>query len=266
MKFHTREGEGKAVLFTRANKDLDEFIVAPGGSGGLGIDVIEKTPGERRTPGRLAIVIELRDGTTSEELKKAIPIALEWRNRLNEYQGLANYTGVAHCLYRLEQEHRGGKSYQELAEEMNAWIGRELSGCFKEVLSGLPKDRFREESNNWEPWRTHEPIPEHTRNMIGYGIAWDLLWKAGYQKDDNPNNGKQKRRRPNKERMGDIAEVVFYALKRYQKGQPLFDKGCPLDGPRIETTLKAFRRSKEYRIIREQMQKPKLKRKRSGKN
>jgi hypothetical protein len=267
MLYHTRAGEKRAILFRRANKDLEHLIQTliclpePGAI----IDVIE------RPDGRLAIVIELSEDTRSDDLERAIPLALDWRNRLNQYQGLDWEWGLDKDKYDLEQEHRAGKSYEELAERMNARIERE----FRTALDAAPYEKsdpsklvsdILQEYRKYDPWRTRTPVPEPTSKTLGIGSALELLWAMGYQEDCNGTNGKEKRKRPNKEREEDIENVLESVFSRYCEGLPLFHKGYPLDGARMEATLKAFRQSKKYQLIEAQIRKAKPKHKRSGKN
>ena len=69
--------------------------------------------------GWLRIMPDIQEDATYENLREAIPLVLQWRDRLMEWQGPWLHGGDNSLLFRLHQRHEHGESYASLAEMIN---------------------------------------------------------------------------------------------------------------------------------------------------
>lgn len=67
----------------------------------------------------LRVVIEVGENATHENLRKANTLALEWRDRLLDYQGPWFGGGTNYFKESLFRKHERGKSYSEIAKMLN---------------------------------------------------------------------------------------------------------------------------------------------------
>jgi hypothetical protein len=79
--------------------------------------------------GRLVVMMQVDEDTTSENLRDAIPLALSWRDKLLDYQG-----SKTNPLAEWSSMHERGVTYPELARLINHTIAEDL----KEYLEGVP--------------------------------------------------------------------------------------------------------------------------------
>lgn len=97
----------KANSFEGENYELPIFSES-----GVRIRIIE-------LDGHLRIMIEVGEKSTNRQIRDAIPLALEWRDRLLEWQGPWIKGGSNEFLERLLREHDRGISYAALARKIN---------------------------------------------------------------------------------------------------------------------------------------------------
>lgn len=76
--------------------------------------------------GRLRLMIEVDEQATTLKLRKAIELALRWRRRLTDYQGIATW-GENGFLNSLKERHsRYGETWSQIAQELNKRVAMYL--------------------------------------------------------------------------------------------------------------------------------------------
>jgi hypothetical protein len=68
----------------------------------------------------LCIMLEVGENTTARQLHKAVPLAIQWRDRLNEFQGCTDNGDL--FLQSMQQLFESGKTYAKIADIANARI------------------------------------------------------------------------------------------------------------------------------------------------
>lgn len=173
---------------------------------------------------RLRIMVEVQENTTHEQLRNAIPLAIEWRNRLLDFQG-PSLAGVNGFLEILLLRHENGKSYSMLAEQVNQKV-EELLEEYSKVLSAyeLAKYNFRTMGDFFDWQSKLENNPSSLSHVI-------LLLKAFKMNQD------------------EIDEILANGLRRIQEGEKPFEKGYPVSRARIIETLRSWKRGKKHQIL-----------------
>lgn len=235
----------KAVRFLVAN------FLLPRATPGVLIDAIEEG-------GKVSIVLKLTEDTTSKQIKDSIPLVLKWRDRLMEWQGIWLHGGNNLFLIKLDEYHKGGRSYAELAEKINARIAEYLRQHFefeREYQAALPKFKTWGDYLDWlhaEDDAEDDPRdnPKRLEKAFALDHARNLLEGIRYQDDVKAEGRKKKGKRPNKERPKDIDAILAEGLKRIAEGKPPFDEDYPVDAERVKATLKSWRGSKKHKILK----------------
>lgn len=232
MKYETESGKERALAFKRSNPDLFEYLP-------VRLEVMERQ-------GRLFVVMELNEDTTTSDLKKAITIALTWRNRLMEYQGVSHDLEST-ILTLLHDLHRAGCSYRQLAEMVNMAIGNSFGNALQQISRDRSAKVVLEQElaglTDLADARGAGDLAEY----LAIRSAYLLLYVLRYQEDRATNSCREKRKRVEKDRLEDIARVFDYMVEQFSKGEALCKKDYPFDDYRIETTLRRFRGARKRR-------------------
>lgn len=99
-----------ATKFWKKNRDLEEELLKYWHPVGVGLE---------ESGGYFYVVMHLREGVTSEDIRRAIPFALKLHDRLEEWQG-KQFTYKAKDLLSLHDDK--GASYGLIAKSLNRFI------------------------------------------------------------------------------------------------------------------------------------------------
>lgn len=184
---------------------------------GIRIDVLEDD-------GRLRVVIDVGEDATTEALRAAIPLALDWRDRLLQWQGPWVYGGRTPAMEHL-LDRKAGQTYAELASELNARV----AGYLRQHIDDL--QAFEAERATFKTWGDFDAWQLRTgRYFGGQTRAHDVLQLAGLKKPA-------------------IEAAIGAGLERIRNGREPFEPGEPVTAARIEAALKAWRIGKKHRIL-----------------
>ena len=241
----------KAAQFEAAHFDWMMSQDTPG----VKINIIEKDGGT------LAVMIEILEDTTTKQIKDVIPLVLAWRNRLMEWQGIWQHGGKNLFLIELDDLHKGGMSYAELANGLNKRIEKYLykyADFYKEYQAIFPKFKTSGDYWTWLHAENHlignNPPGDNDSRLCksgGLEYARQLLEAIRYQETDRDKGKIKKSKRPKKKMQKDIDAILKTGLERIAKGQKPFEKDYPpIDGDRVKATLKSWRISTKYKIFK----------------
>ncbi len=114
----------KVKQFLEANRDLQNFVGEDFGLSARDANIVVVD-----NNGYLQVMIAVGEQTKHETLEKAIPLALQWRERLLKYQGFGTYN--ERFLEKLGRRSERGESYQKLADWINCEVADHLKVAFK---------------------------------------------------------------------------------------------------------------------------------------
>ena len=200
----------KAELFLIQNYKL------PTSSNGVLIHVIE-------IEGHLRVMIDVSENTTHNDLRDAIPLALEWRNRLLEYQGPWLWSGENSFLEELHTRHRNGQSYAELAERINQKVTDCLQKYYQYVVAYYKAVQSQFKTLDF-------PLLKLTPNAFALDYARMLLQFVSLRDEE-------------------ISEYLQIALERIAAGEQPSDRDYPVSGEKLRETLRSWRQGKKHQII-----------------
>ncbi len=174
---------------------------------------------DEKENGRLCIALECGETTTAADLRKAVPLAMKWRVRLNEFQGRI---GIEHneLLLKIQEYRESGKSFVEIAELLNCKIGERLRE-YSELADG-DKNAF---------------IGRHLLFSVREALA-EL--NAG---QEDLRKGRGRNGKVDEEASGRwIDHVIADALQRISRDENPFDcPGFPLSGSKVIYTYGQWR-------------------------
>jgi hypothetical protein len=182
--------------------------------------------------GWLRVVLEVGENTTNEQLRKAIPYALELRDRLLDFQGAWMSGGDNLFLEHLSDMQQYGKSYKQLAEMINERVAKYLSDYLA----------YREEVNNLYPEYKSEFERDFyffifstklKTNSSALSHANSLLAALGLQSDE-------------------ITLILKDGLERLKVDQKSFDEDYPISQRKMIEKLRTWREGKKHKSIKAQ--------------
>lgn len=176
--------------------------------------------------GWLRTMLDIQEDATYENLREAIPLVLQWRDRLMEWQGPWLQGGDNFLLFTLHQRHKHGESYTSLAEMINQKTTEyliEYVQFLKELKAALPKIK----------------------------TEGDLFW---FSKDNNfTNNSLFKARNlltGVKLKEDYVDRVLDDEVNNLIEGNPSsFMKDFPVTGVKIGRILRTWREGKKFQSI-----------------
>jgi len=211
--YKAAEQSDKAIAFIMQN--LHDLSIRT--ESGVVIHVIEKDNN------KLQIMIGVGEETTSEALHDAIPLAIDWRNRLLEWQG-RQPTSTDVFLFELHRLNQEGTSPAELAKQINQKVAgylREYHQYWQERAAMLPQIRGGLGLLRWALNAGFDPFALHH--------ARDLLRAIGFRDDE-------------------IGLHFTHGLKRIDDRETPFLVGEPVSGDKVREKLRYWRKNKKYQI------------------
>ena len=167
----------------------------------------------------LRLMIEVRDETTHQDLRDAIPLAIKWRDRLIDWQGKTEDIYKDQVLSRLHQKNKLGQSYKEIADETNQKVFEYLLECkkFSKELKEVELPKYKTEMK-FQLWKG---------SLYGYSFerAWNLLEVFGF------NNEK-------------IVEIINDGFDHINRGKSSFIINYPITKDGMRNTLRNWREKK----------------------
>lgn len=171
------------------------------------------------------VLIEVDEDTTSDDLRKAVPLALLWRDKLLELQGIWMKGGNNPFLEVLSLEQNAGESYTNIANRINKRI-ESLLIEHENYLNDLEANKIKFKTMfDLYLWKSHF-------NQFSLSHARDLL-KALKLKNS------------------EIDEILKFGLENIRMGKPAFEKEYPVSRDKIISTMKTWRKGKKHKIIQE---------------
>jgi hypothetical protein len=174
-------------------------------------------------------MIELSDSVTSDDLRSAIPLALQWRDWLKAQRG-PDWVRVTEALTLLCTENkRNGVSYAQLAARTN------------DHIAGLLRD-----------WLEYTRLRDEARTIQGATFD-EVRWLI-----DNgqvaPERGKWCGALSDAHRSlevfgftaADIEMQLSAGIERIQQGEPPFERGYPVNRNRVIAVLRTWRNQIEH--------------------
>lgn len=167
----------------------------------------------------LRVMIEVKDTTTHDQLRDVIPLALEWRDRLIEWQGHWTVGGNQGLLETMHQQHSfGERSYSQIAENLNQQIAELL---FENKAWQEEYFAVRESFKTMGDFNLHR----WSHNRFAIGRARFIL---------------ETMRFPDSE----IDEILSEGFKRIMNGEPPFEKEFPISRDKVIHILRVWRRKR----------------------
>ena len=171
---------------------------------------------------RLIIMIEVDENVTHEKIRNSIPLAIEWRNRLLEYQGPWINGGINYFLEYINSLHKQKVSYREIAKILNL----KIEGYLKEYL------KCKEKTIEFEKdlyYSIYSPELDDQYNQSAINHAVDLF--TPFRWNDN-----------------DIDIWLQSGLDNIQNEKKPFLNETPISRQQIIDTLKQWRNSKKRKM------------------
>lgn len=166
------------------------------------------------------VFIEVDENTTSDDIRTAIPIALLWRDKLLELQGIWAQGGF---LEELSFKHKFGKSYSYLVNQINKHI-ESLLQEYENYLKDFEVNKHKFETMfDFYMWQSKF-------NQFSFMHAKGML-KTLKLKDS------------------EIDELLKIGLENTESGKPAFEKDYPVCREKLISTLKTWRNGKKHQII-----------------
>jgi hypothetical protein len=172
----------------------------------------------------LHLMVEIDEDTTSEELRKAIPMALSWRDRLLNWQGPWLRGGDNPFLEELLACQESGETYSNLAERINKRISAYLSEYNQYLLEYekmRPSFKTMGDFYSWKP----------KSNGFSLDHARGVLSALGYKK-------------------AIIEDLLLAGLENIRAGRPAFEKNYPVSREKIIGVIRRWRIGKKHKIIK----------------
>jgi hypothetical protein len=170
----------------------------------------------------IRVMIEVAEDVTSQELRDAIPLALEWRQRLLMWQGPWMGGGDNPFLEQLDQRQQAGESYRDLSEEINrraAQLVQEFATYINEYNSVRHEFKTMGDFYMWQP-KANPFALEHARGML----------RALQLKDK------------------DIEALLRNALKAVGSELPPFEADYPVSREKLIATVRSWRQGLKHKI------------------
>jgi len=180
--------------------------------------------------GKLRLMLEVLEDTTTPQLRDAIPVALEWRDRILSWQGPHTGGGGNQFLMSLDRDHKRGQTYMEIADAINKKVETYLYQHFEfdqEYQTALPTFKTWGDQGDW---LHSKDVPERLGRSFALFHARGLL-QAIRVKD------------------AEIDGFLKYGLKRISEGESPFEIGYPVSKDKVIATLKSWRGSKKYKLL-----------------
>jgi hypothetical protein len=178
------------------------------------------------------VMIEVDEDATHEALKKAIPFALQWRDRLIQYQGPWLRGGSNYFLYKLDIAHRRRKkSYGDLAKSINSTLSeyvREYLEYRNEVIQLAPELEEKFEDDIYLSVVIVDLVDKH--HSFGTEHSKYLLEEFGYSERE-------------------IEQILRAAITDVIDGFEPFQDDYPVYREKVINALRKWRRSKQYKAI-----------------
>lgn len=214
---------------------------------------------DKKENGRLCIVVEPGEKTTSRELHTAVPLVMQWRDRLNEFQG--RIAVEQNSLLLSIQEHLAdGKTYAEIAEIANLRIAEWLCAYSKLADADTHKARrlileYVRLPDKRTPkarrlLREHSKLVDagkdafETRSLL-YDVR-EILAELNAGQDDFPERRGRYSDNEKKKKQAWIDDVIEDALEQISQNQKPFDRpDFPISPYNIEYTVREWRRKRK---------------------
>lgn len=203
----------KANRFKGENSELDIFSQS-----GVRVYVIE-------IDDWLHVMMEAGEDTTSRDLHAAIPLVIEWRDRLLRWQGPWMQGSDNPFLEELSRLHEEGISYTKLANRINHRVVESLKELLKyldELNIARPNFKTMLDFYLWQP----------TANQFSFHHASDLLKIIGMDTKE-------------------IEELLNLGLENLRSNKPAFESGYPVSRDKLISTLKTWRKGRKHLILKE---------------
>ena len=172
----------------------------------------------------LQVMISVGEDTTHDALREAIPLALEWRNRLLKWQGPRISGGEGEFFLRFNWYKEHGRSHAQLA----AMINKNLSNYLKEYNSYI--EEYEEVSQNSESsidifqW-------EFKSNPFAFNHAKNLMILVGFSEEE-------------------ATLILNDEYKSIKEGTPQFFDNYPVTREKVINLLRRWRRGKKYKALK----------------
>ncbi|MEX2030708.1 MAG: hypothetical protein WD906_07045 [Anaerolineales bacterium] len=170
----------------------------------------------------IRVMIEVGEDTTSQQLREAAPLALEWRQRLLKWQGPWMGGGDNPFLEQLDGRQQNGESYRALSESINhrvATLIQEFAAYIREYDSVKHEFKTMSDFYLWRP----------ASNPFSFEHARDIL-RALRLKDK------------------DIEPQLRKALENAKSGLPPFEAQYPVSREKMIATLRRWRQNPKHKI------------------
>ena len=171
------------------------------------------------------VMLELGEDTSHQALRNAIPLALQWRERLFEAQGPWMDGGDTPFLEQLSRWNAAGASYGRLAEKIN------------ERAAALVREAVEYQA-------AYEAVQSTITSMVDL-VAW---WKTARVEPFALDHARDLLRAVKVDEH-DIQESLQEGMRRIKDGRPPFAKGAPVDRDKMIAVLRTWRSSRDHTWI-----------------
>ena len=172
--------------------------------------------------GWIRVMVEVGEDATSRDLRGAIPLALQWRDRLLRWQGPWMGGGDTPFLEQLSERQVRGESYRGLADRINERVGelvREFARYIDEYNAAKPRFRTMMDFYLWQPTSNQFAL-DHARSMLRALRVGDR----------------------------DVELLLSQALHNVRAGLPPFEPGYPVSRDKLIATLRTWRTRPQHTI------------------
>src|SRR5437016_3608313 len=171
----------------------------------------------------IKVMIQVDEDTTSDDLRKAIPMALSWRDRLLEWQGPWMLGGDNPFLEQLSLRQKAGETYRNLANHINqeaaSWVHSHVAYT-KELEAVQHSFKTMFDFYMWES-KANPFSLDHARHLL----------RAVRLKDDK------------------IDGLLTTAVDNVQAGKPAFEAEYPVSRDALISALRLWRSGRKHKVL-----------------
>lgn len=183
-------------------------------------------------PGRVSVVIEAGEDATHDSLRRAIPWALRWRDRLLEYQKPWRAGGDTALMAELSTLQEHGKTYRVLADRINRTLAVHLDGHIRfqaDVKAARPA--FKTQGDMWA-WFGEYCGQQENPNPYALDHARGLLTALGFS-------------------AAEAESTLQAALSEMAAGNQPFERGQPVRPTKMRSGIRAWRAGRKGALLRQ---------------
>lgn len=226
FKFET--GSDIALRFLDYVEDELNDVVVLGYDSDVVINVAEYNE-------RLKIVIEIGDDSTHDQIRRVIPLAVQYRDMLIGWQGPSSSKELR-LLHGLDEFHQRGVSYKRLADTVN----RTLSSRLVEYVEFL--DECERRQKEWKEIRGDYDLDSIDSEALWWVLKEYIVWD-----ERSPprciRDFEEILSRAFRMKQDEIRLFKQTGMERIRRGIEPFDREYPIYGETMRNALRRWRNS-----------------------